>query len=217
MPFSEKIKSEVKEKAAYQCCVCRKIGTVEVHHIIPQEFGGPDTIENAAPLCPNCHTDFGDNPKKRKAITEMRDWWYKKCETMFPKPDLEILKNINSKLENIQEHQENVVELKEILKNFSNKTIDMISVDTANASASAIVRSVSAIRIDPVVYPTPLENSLYCVNEYKIHYCIYCGFGYKVVNNNAAYTLALSPVSGIEIECPKCKQKELHKSFHDIT
>ena len=85
MGFSETIKKEVREKAAFRCCRCQTIG-VEVHHIIPREYGGNDDIENAAPLCPNCHDNFGPNPEKRKAITEMRDWWYKKAKTMFAQP-----------------------------------------------------------------------------------------------------------------------------------
>lgn len=30
---------------------------LEVHHIIPLESGGPDTIENCVALCPNCHRE----------------------------------------------------------------------------------------------------------------------------------------------------------------
>jgi hypothetical protein len=30
---------------------------LEVHHIVPLSEGGPDTIENAAALCPNCHRE----------------------------------------------------------------------------------------------------------------------------------------------------------------
>ena len=33
-------------------------------------------MQNAAPLCQNCHDQFGDNRQKRKDITQMRDWWY---------------------------------------------------------------------------------------------------------------------------------------------
>jgi len=80
--FPESIKKLVKAKAHFQCCRCRNIG-VEVHHIIPQKDGGPNNFDNAAPLCKNCHTDFGDNPMKRKEIKEMRDWWYKKCDEMY--------------------------------------------------------------------------------------------------------------------------------------
>ena len=85
MGFSEPTRKEVKEKAAFRCCRCQKIG-VEVHHIIPEKYGGTDDIENAAPLCPNCHDDFGPNPEKRKAITEMTDWWYKRTKEMFGPP-----------------------------------------------------------------------------------------------------------------------------------
>jgi 5-methylcytosine-specific restriction endonuclease McrA len=73
MSFSEKTKIEVKEKAAFRCCRCQSV-SVQVHHIIPEEAGGADTIDNAAPLCPSCHNAFGGNPEKRKEIKQMRDW-----------------------------------------------------------------------------------------------------------------------------------------------
>ena len=31
---------------------------LEVHHVIPLATGGPDTITNAAALCPNCHREL---------------------------------------------------------------------------------------------------------------------------------------------------------------
>ena len=63
MPFSEKVKLEVKRKAAFRCCRCQAIG-IDVHHIIPESEGGSDDIDNATPLCQNQHDQFGDNPKK---------------------------------------------------------------------------------------------------------------------------------------------------------
>ena len=75
MPFNEQIKKDVKKKAAFRCCRCHEIG-IEIHHMIPQAEGGLDDIDNAAPLCPNCHTNFGANPEKRKELRQMRDWWY---------------------------------------------------------------------------------------------------------------------------------------------
>src|SRR5437016_1760860 len=42
----------------------------------PQAQGGSDDIDNAAPLCQNCHARFGANPEKRTEIRLMRDWWY---------------------------------------------------------------------------------------------------------------------------------------------
>lgn len=82
MPFSEKLKMEVRRLAAFRCCRCQSIG-VEIHHIIPQSEGGPDTIDNAAPLCANCHTDFGANQVKRKELGEMRDWWYERVSVQY--------------------------------------------------------------------------------------------------------------------------------------
>jgi uncharacterized protein (DUF3084 family) len=51
---------------------------------IPQAQGGTDDIDNAAPLCQNCHDRFGANPEKRKEIRQMRDWWYDVVEEKYP-------------------------------------------------------------------------------------------------------------------------------------
>lgn len=39
------------------CAVCNGQHRVQVHHIQPREQGGPDSYENAIPLCPNCHDE----------------------------------------------------------------------------------------------------------------------------------------------------------------
>ncbi|WP_341279176.1 HNH endonuclease signature motif containing protein [Paenibacillus sp. FSL H8-0537] len=75
MAFSEKVKLEAKKKACFRCVICQK-PFVEIHHIIPQAYGGNDSLENAAPLCASCHDLFGGNPEKRKQIREMRDHWF---------------------------------------------------------------------------------------------------------------------------------------------
>jgi hypothetical protein len=43
------------------CCLCGKAcGTnIEVHHIIPKEQGGTGNINNAIPLCFDCHSEVG--------------------------------------------------------------------------------------------------------------------------------------------------------------
>jgi hypothetical protein len=79
MAFTEKLKLEVKRAGHFCCCVCRAAG-VEIHHLIPQCEGGPDTFDNAAPLCPSCHETYGANPTKKKFLTEARDFWYEVCE-----------------------------------------------------------------------------------------------------------------------------------------
>jgi HNH endonuclease len=75
MPFSPALKDQVKRMAAFRCCRCQEIG-IDIHHILPQAKGGSDDIDNAAPLCQNCHDRFGANPEKRKEIRQMREFWY---------------------------------------------------------------------------------------------------------------------------------------------
>jgi hypothetical protein len=98
MAFSEVVKLKVKRKAHFSCCLCKALG-IEVHHIISQEEGGPDTENNAAPLCPSCHEAYGANPQKRKFIREARDFWYVICEKRYT-PDSGQLNEIKSLLEN---------------------------------------------------------------------------------------------------------------------
>ena len=40
-----------------RCCLCDRLHGVQVHHIVPVEGGGSDHVDNAIPLCPNCHSD----------------------------------------------------------------------------------------------------------------------------------------------------------------
>jgi rubrerythrin len=96
MPFSEKDKEEVLKKAGFRCCVCRSHPATHVHHIIPQKDGGPDTEDNAAPLCPNCHDTYGGNPEKRKFITRNRNDWYEICEKPAP-ADIEQIQGMFDK------------------------------------------------------------------------------------------------------------------------
>ncbi len=103
MSFSEKQKLEVKKKAAFRCCRCHEIG-IDVHHIVPQSDGGPDDIENAAPLCQNCHDRFGANSEKRKEIKQMRDWWYEVVKEKYS-GDQEKWQRINELILQIQSKQ----------------------------------------------------------------------------------------------------------------
>jgi hypothetical protein len=92
MAFSEAVKASVRRKSHLQCCLCKSLG-VEIHHIIPQAEGGPETEDNAAPLCPTCHEIYGANPIKRKFITEARDFWYEICATRYA-PDADRVERL---------------------------------------------------------------------------------------------------------------------------
>lgn len=139
MGFSEPLKNEVKKKAAFQCCRCRDIG-VEIHHILPQKDGGTDDIDNAAPLCPSCHEKFGDNPKKRKEIREMRDWWYGIVEEKYGGNDtIKRLEEISGSLETLKQGQSDISDLKQLLLAFSSDTINHLTTETAVETASKVV------------------------------------------------------------------------------
>jgi hypothetical protein len=103
MAFPEKLKLQAKQRANFSCVICHQ-PFVDVHHIVPQSDGGPDSIENAAPLCGSCHDLFGGNPDKRKQIREMRDFWWEVCQKKNTNPDLVAL---NQKLDSIQSDVQN--------------------------------------------------------------------------------------------------------------
>ncbi len=94
MPFNESIKRKVKERAHYRCCLCRKYWVAHVHHIKPEAESGPNTEENAAPLCANCHDLYGGNPDKRKFIKDNRDFWYDLCDKAST-PDFRMICEIH--------------------------------------------------------------------------------------------------------------------------
>ena len=155
MPFSDKVREEVSKKAAFRCCRCQNIG-VEVHHLIPEGKGGSNEIENAAPLCAKCHDDFGDNPNKKKQLTEMRDWWYEKAEMAFSPSGINpLLGKVNDIVLSIPEKQKEfqaklVSELKAVLHEYVDigdmsspeslhEKIEGITAETSQVSSSGIV------------------------------------------------------------------------------
>jgi HNH endonuclease len=121
LPFTERLKLSVKRKAHFSCCLCHALG-VEVHHIISQEEGGPDTEKNAAPLCASCHETYGANPQKRKFIREARDFWYELCAKRYAS-DADRLDKILSIVEGTATKSDvgtvnsRIVELGEIVQN----------------------------------------------------------------------------------------------------
>jgi len=140
MGFTENQKQKVKEKAAFKCCRCRTVG-VQIHHIKPKKDGGLDEDDNAAPLCPNCHDYYGDNPSKRKEIKQMREWWYQTVSKMYPdrSKDFESLRTMDTKFEliansiseNEQKWELEFNDLKQDLKKLSGALIENVNSETA--------------------------------------------------------------------------------------
>ena len=148
MPFSESLKQEVRKKAAFRCCRCQNIG-IDVHHIIPESEGGPSDFDNAAPLCQNCHDQFGGNPQKRKEIREMRDWWYEKCESeTFSDKSLLVskLEDINKTVNDIQAGQQELMpDLRAYLRQLFEQSLQNITPNSSAVFASEIVSATTGV------------------------------------------------------------------------
>lgn len=58
MGFNEEVRTKALLWCDRHCCLCKKpcATMIEVHHIIPKEKGGLDEIDNAIPLCFECHS-----------------------------------------------------------------------------------------------------------------------------------------------------------------
>lgn len=147
MGFSEKIKTEVKKKADFRCCRCHDIG-IDVHHIKPKKGHGSDDVSNAAPLCQNCHNQFGSNPIKRTEITKMRDAWYEKVEKMYSgqvSHDPESHRKIDEKLNKIEKgFEKGFEELKGELISYIGHMINNLTPANAQYIASGLVNIATA-------------------------------------------------------------------------
>jgi len=157
VPFNEDLKIRVRRRAAFECCRCHEIGP-EVHHIVPQAQGGPDTEDNAAPLCPNCHTWFGANPEKRKEIRQMRDWWYEVCEAKYAggedqtvKKLDELVREVRRQGANAEERQKAITEIEVTIK----ELVDGVRLSKDDSPAEV------ASKVDKVVTATRLGEGVY--------------------------------------------------------
>lgn len=88
----QKVKEQALIKCKRYCCLCGQFKGVgiEVHHIIQRSEGGEDTLDNAIPLCFDCHCLIGNyNPKHPKGnrytpseLRYYRDALYEKVKDM---------------------------------------------------------------------------------------------------------------------------------------
>ena len=77
---SPDIQAFVLRQAAGHCELCEKaapfvdkdgIPFLEVHHVVPLADAGPDTVENAAALCPNCHRRLHHSGDREKKLAQL--------------------------------------------------------------------------------------------------------------------------------------------------
>ena len=90
MTFPASVKDESLVACGRHCCICHRFCgiKIEIHHIKPKASGGPNTFENAIPLCFDCHADMrtydSKHPKGTKysefELKTFRDNWYEKIK-----------------------------------------------------------------------------------------------------------------------------------------
>jgi hypothetical protein len=176
MPFTEAIKREAKQRSNFQCAACRQ-PFVEVHHLIPQSEGGPDSLENACPLCARCHDLAGGNPDKRKQLREIRDFQWESNAKWQPSADTlafhQKLDAIHSQLTASKSDQDRVLaDIKSLMiahNNLSNVAIAQVSSIPAFTAVTGLslprapISDLSSYRIqDPSgrFIPPPLPDML---------------------------------------------------------
>jgi hypothetical protein len=90
MGFPPKVKEDALIKSRRCCCICHKFAGLytNVHHIIQEADGGPNTLENAVVLCLECHGQVGHYNKRHPIgdkyspaeVKRHRDAWWEWCE-----------------------------------------------------------------------------------------------------------------------------------------
>lgn len=90
MAFPRNDASELIAHCHRRCCICHKFCGVkiELDHIVPRAEGGTDDIENAIPVCFDCHAEIhsynDQHPRGRKfrpdELREHKEQWLETCE-----------------------------------------------------------------------------------------------------------------------------------------
>jgi len=137
----------------FKCCLDQQLD-IEMHHIVPQEEGRSDDIENAAPLCPTCHERYDNDPRKRKRIIEARDDWYERVENMYPdNRSFEKSEDISNKLDKLLDNQIAIDDFRSVLKQYSDEAINNMTLGTAVTTALGIANA--SVSPSPSPFPSP--------------------------------------------------------------
>jgi hypothetical protein len=169
MCFPENIRLEAMEKAHFTCVWCQRPEFfVEVHHIEARASGGPDTLANAAPLCPNCHKQIGSNPDLQKQVRQRRDWWWGYCASRAMPSFAPVLEQTNALFQTVkameasgQRTETQLGELKAIMLRFEGERQQAISsaqtvteIVQASTTMRATVLGTALLHGDLTVHPS---------------------------------------------------------------
>lgn len=94
MPFPEAKVAQLLADCKRHCCVClRWCGSrMHLHHIHPRADGGADAIENAIPVCLDCHAEIESrsNMGRRFSQAELHEHKRRWLEICLERPEVII-------------------------------------------------------------------------------------------------------------------------------
>ena len=109
MGFDAAVKTKVMLWSDRHCCLCKNVCgvNIEVHHIVPESEGGSNDIDNALPLCFNCHSEVHrynrsapiGNKYKAKELKIRRDQVYEEFTRHLVPPVYYCITNVLSPTE----------------------------------------------------------------------------------------------------------------------
>src|SRR5216684_5884754 len=89
MPFNRNEVDELLTTCHRRCCICHRFCGVKIEtdHMTQAADGGSDSIDNAIPVCFECHAEIhsynDEHPRGRKfrpdELRQHRDQWLKLC------------------------------------------------------------------------------------------------------------------------------------------
>ncbi|HQR08231.1 MAG TPA: HNH endonuclease [Gemmatales bacterium] len=92
MSFKREEVADLLAKCHRRCCICQRYCGVKIEtdHIKPQTEGGDDSIDNAIPVCFDCHAEIhsynNEHPRGRKftaqELLKHKEQWLTLCKTM---------------------------------------------------------------------------------------------------------------------------------------
>ncbi|MFC1563766.1 HNH endonuclease [candidate division KSB1 bacterium] len=101
--FNRKEVAELLAECHRRCCICHKfcVTKIETDHITPKDQGGKNDIDNAIPVCFDCHAEihtYNDlHPRGRKfspeELKKHKQQWLKTCQE---KPEVLLKQSIDS-------------------------------------------------------------------------------------------------------------------------
>lgn len=72
--LSARTRSKIVKRMKLGCSNCKwNAGTLDIHHIIERKNGGPNSLDNLSPVCPNCHRLVHEGKLKRTDIKSLAE------------------------------------------------------------------------------------------------------------------------------------------------